>query len=420
MTELAWASKSVVTWGKDETPQALDSWGQHLTPHIQVVDPGVPLSELTTGARSPMAMWKTQPSLRKVVSFAARNVASVPLHVYIRESDTSRQRDANGAAEGLLRNPSQLVTGPKLLHDVVVDLMLYDRWMITIIDGELRRIPAKLIQVEYDFLGGITSLGVSTPKGVVDVTGNVLAYDSGWADSSEGGVSPMRTLATVLEEQRRAVQWRAEQWDQGARLSGILTYPGTMNPNKKQRFIEAWRAYTASKAGGTPILENGMEYKPIDRGRPIDSKDLEGRKLTDAEVASFYHIPPELVGARQGTFSNIAAFRQMLFGPTLGPILSRIEAAINAQIIPALAPAGAYAEFNRESALAGSFAEQASYLQKAVGAPYMTRAEARAIQNLPRIDDTDELIVPLNVIEGGLASPADTAPSNEPEWGGKE
>jgi hypothetical protein len=40
----------------------------------------------------------------------------------------------------------------------------------------------------------------------------------------------------------------------------------------------------------------------------------------------------------------------------------------------------------------------------------MTRNEQRARFNLPRIDGADELIVPLNVVEGGLASPRDTAP----------
>jgi hypothetical protein len=50
-----------------------------------------------------------------------------------------------------------------------------------------------------------------------------------------------------------------------------------------------------------------------------------------------------------------------------------------------------------------------------VGAPWLTRNEARARQNLPHIDGADELIVPLNVIEGGQSSPA--APLNNPGGG---
>jgi hypothetical protein len=43
----------------------------------------------------------------------------------------------------------------------------------------------------------------------------------------------------------------------------------------------------------------------------------------------------------------------------------------------------------------------------------MLRSEARALQNLPEIEGADELIVPKNITEGGLASPADTAPEGE-------
>ena len=49
-------------------------------------------------------------------------------------------------------------------------------------------------------------------------------------------------------------------------------------------------------------------------------------------------------------------------------------------------------------------------MQAAVGGPYMTRNEARALNNLPSVAGGDDLIVPLNVLTGGLASPQDTAP----------
>jgi hypothetical protein len=42
----------------------------------------------------------------------------------------------------------------------------------------------------------------------------------------------------------------------------------------------------------------------------------------------------------------------------------------------------------------------------------MTRNEGRALYNLPDLDEGEDLIVPMNVTEGGLASPRDTAPDN--------
>lgn len=397
---------SEVTWGGGVVLR--DSWGQVIPvadPPVALSDVGIPLAD------QPLRVWRSQPSVRKVVDFAARNVAMVPLHVYARASDTDRVRDTDSTAARLLANPGLFVTGSRLVHDLVVDLMLYDRWLVIHLDGQLRRVPAGLIDVKSDFLGGVTALRVRTPDGLVPVTDAVVAYDAGWSADGEGGESPMRTLGELLEEQRRAVRWRRDMWQNGARVSGVMTSDEMLSTQLRDRLANTWTAYRDAKAGGVPLLEK-VAFTPMKPPKPVDTQDLEGRKLTDAEVASAYHIPPELVGARPGTFANVKAFREMLYGPVLGPILTRIEDALNYRIIPALGPVAGYAEFNREAALAGSFAEQAAWLQKAVGGPYMTRAEARARQNLPYLEGTDELITPKNVSEGGLADPSDTAPNH--------
>lgn len=405
-----WLGGEVIAWGGGV--QQVDSWGQPI-PQIRVVDPGTPLSDLSLGlSRAPRQMWRAQPSLRKVISFAARNIAAVPLHVFTRVSDTDRVRDAQGAAESLLRDPAPLMTGPALLHDLVVDWMLYDRYLLILVDGHLRRVPAGLIDVKTDFLGGITALRVNTTGGYVDVTDLVLAYDAGWSGDTGGGESPLVTLGPLLEEQKSAISWRRQQWQQSAKITGILTNDKQLHQAVKDRLSEGWRTFVAH--GGTPILDGGTKFEPMNGVKPVETQDLEGRKLSDSEVASFYHIPPELVGARETTFSNVKAFREMLYGPVLGPIMQRIEASLNARLIPALAPPGSYAEFAREAAMAGSFIEQAQVLSRAVGGPHMTRAEARARQNLPHLDGTDELITPMNVTTGGLASPADTAQGGDP------
>ena len=145
--------------------------------------------------------------------------------------------------------------------------------------------------------------------------------------------------------------------------------------------------------------------------RPKDTLDLEGRKLTDAEVASAYFIAPELVGARDGTYSNVEAFRQMLYRDSLGPWVTGFEQALNVHLVPAFAGGRPlYIEANLEAKLRGSFEEQARILQSSTGAPWLTRNEARARANLPAVAGGDELVTPLNVLIGGQASPNDSAP----------
>ncbi|MCI1673149.1 MAG: phage portal protein [Bifidobacterium tibiigranuli] len=398
------------------------TWG------MQVADPPTPLSALfDNGPLDVRDIWKSQPSVRKVVEFAARNVAVIPWKIYSRAADDDRQRVSDSAAEQLLRspNPGARQTSYNLLFKLTCDSMLYDRWCVALLPDSagsmtLQRIPPRLLSINSDRTGNISQVGVNTSQGVFDLTGEPLAIGTGWSPIDGGGISPLVTLRQILQEQSNAVAWRNAQWDRSPKFTGIITRPleapdWDKAPEKQARFVQSWREFRDSNAGGTPILEDGMDYKSLGSTiSPADANDIEGRRLSEIEVCSAFHIPPELVGSRQGTFSNIAAFRQMLYGPTLGPILEQFEQAFNLEIIPALDAdgQGLYGELDRNAALNGSFLEMASYLQTAVGGPYMTRAEARTVLDYSKIPGTEQLIVPLNVTEGGLASPTDTGSQN--------
>lgn len=421
---VTFAPADPIVLGNPAMPGAntVTTWG------IPVVDPGIPINQIPLGPVDPLKIWRTQPSVRKVVDFIARNVAAVPWHAYLRVGDTDRQRAQASPAERKLMQPRRFQTGFRMWRDVVTDSCLYDLWCVALIGDDLQRISPRLLQIESDLFGNILSIGIrvpasaSAPYGIFDITDLPLAIGTGWSPTNGIGVSPMVTLQNLLQEQSNAVAWRNARWMKQPKMTGYLTRPLEANgapgkswdPKLRDRFLETWRKWRDTEAGGTPILEDGMEYHSLDDVKPADAKDIEGRQLTDVEVSSAFHIAPELVGAREGNFSNVAAFRQMLFGPALGPRLEELQQAVNLGLVPALDTRdGVYVELDREAAMNGSFAEQAQILSTSIGGPWLTRNEGRAKQNLPAVEGGDELITPLNVVEGGLASPRDTGAQNQ-------
>jgi hypothetical protein len=142
---------------------------------------------------------------------------------------------------------------------------------------------------------------------------------------------------------------------------------------------------------------------------PEQAQYLEARKLTREEVASTYHVPLPMVGILDhATFSNIKEQHKQLYQDCLGPWLEMIQEELELQLLPEFGESvGTYLEFNLAAKMAGSFEEQAAQLSASVGAPWMTRNEARAKNNLPQVEGGDELITPLNVLAGGQTSPAD-------------
>jgi len=141
-------------------------------------------------------------------------------------------------------------------------------------------------------------------------------------------------------------------------------------------------------------------------------------KISLETVAQVYQANPTMVGVLDGTnYSNMREFNRALYRTSLGPDIRQIEERITEFVLPLLdAPDNQFVKLNVESMLRGSFEEQAAVMSRAVGGPWMTRNEARALHDMPRAgDEADELIVPLNVTEGGQASPMDGGEGRPPE-----
>jgi len=369
------------------------------------------------------ALWRAQPQVRTVTSFLARNIAQLGVHVFRRLDDDDRERLAGHPLAATLGRPMPDMTTYELLDALVLDLTIYDNayWLkLARTDGGLGllRLPPRRVSPTGDNWLFAEGYRVDGPRGYVDYAADQVVHFRGYNPTDPRlGVSPLETLRRTLAEESASLEAREQTWRNGARMTGFLNRPKDApdwERNKgRERFVAGWREYVGAgpHAGGTPILEDGMTYQPVQLS-PKDAEYLGARKLTREEVASAYHVPLPMVGILDhATFSNIKEQHRQLYQDTLGPWLQLVTQRIELRLLPDFADtADVYVEFNLAEKLRGSFEEQATTLQTAVGGPWMTRNEARARNNLPPADGADELIVPLNVVTGGQASPTDSAP----------
>jgi HK97 family phage portal protein len=374
-------------------------------------------------------LWRTQPHLRTVVSFRARNVAHLGLHAFVREGD-DRRRDRTSPLARLLQRPNGEQTMFELIYSLVGDLDLYDRafWLV-VPDAEapsgfsLRRLPPSWVSASKHNAFGVTEWQVSNEDGdkTIPVSADQMLAFTGYHPTSPLAGSPtIESLRETLHEQVEAAKFRSQVWKRGGRVSAVLQRPKDApewSDAAREAFREDWYAkYTGSgsKAGGTPILEDGMTLNRIDFNAQ-EQQFVEAAKLALSTVASAYHVNPTMVGVLDNAnYSNVREFRRMLYGDSLGPSLAQVEDRINTFLLPMLGVDSAqyFVEFNIAEKLQGSFEEQAAVMQTMVGAPIMTRNEGRAKFNLQAIDGGDELVTPLNVLIGGQASATDSGSQN--------
>lgn len=374
-------------------------------------------------------LYQTQDNLQAVVNFLANSIAQLPLKVYVREGETERRRDRESQAAKLLWRPNSDQTSFEFIRALAVEYFVFGSvfvWLLPDAESEseyqLRVVPTEWLQTHGNEAGAYAPnvIRICTTNGgtAFDVPRSEFVQFRTYSAGSPGGyISPISALRQTLSEQVEAGRFRRQLWRSSGRFNAQIVRPKDVQPwteeqkkNFATAFREAWGA-GGSKAGSIPILEDGMEIKPY----ATNWKEAEWSQsviLTREAVAAAYGVNPSLIWhSNTQTYASARDNARALYADCLGPVLQMFQQRINAFLLPMIgAEPGTYVEFDLAEKLKGSFEERASILQASVGAPWLTRNEARADMNLPPVEGGDELITPLNVTEGGQASAQDSTP----------
>ena len=397
--------------------------------------PSVINVNITTGDASAQVLnlkakelYQTQDNLQAVVNFLSNSIAQLPLKVYVREGENERHRDRDSAAAKLLYRPNADQTEFEFIRALAVEYFVCGSvfvWLLPDADSEsglqLRILPTEWLQYggeSNSYAPNTIRICTKTGASAFDVPRSEFVQFRTYSAGSPGGyLSPISALRQSLTEQIEAGRFRRQLWKSSGRFNAQIIRPKDVQPwteAQKKSFAEAFReAWGAggSKAGSIPIMEDGMEIKPY----ATNWKEAEWSQsviLTREAVAAAYGVNPSLIWhSNTQTYASARDNARALYADCLGPVLQMLQQRINAFLLPMIgADPNTYVEFDLTEKLKGSFEERASILQASVGAPWLTRNEARADMNLPPVENGDELITPLNVTEGGQASPQDSTP----------
>lgn len=386
------------------------------------------LADYNGTSTDPITMFARRDAFRVVAEAIAAAMAGVPLDLYRRDEKNGRDKLGEGdhPVATALDEPSPGITQYRLREAIHLDRILHDRWAVLMLQEDtglqLVRLPGRWISFALDGFRRITDVVVTNPT-----TGKKLPipidrviFDVGYDPSSSGsstkGYPISRTLEASATELERGAAYRAALLAGGPKVPMYVARPKDAPDWSKNggraTFEQSFRAFSAERAGQVPVLEDGMELKAAPQLDKDSVQYKDTRLAAQIEFAIAMHFPPELVGYRQGNFSNLDALRQQLYIDTLGNAFAAERQAWNAGLRRGgqIERGREYVEENVAIRLAGNPELQASILQTQVGAPVRTVNEARRILNLPPMEGGDELIVPLNVVKGGLASPTDTGP----------
>src|SRR5690606_29546131 len=154
--------------------------------------------------------------------------------------------------------------------------------------------------------------------------------------------SPVETLRLILEEQWHSRKHRVQLWRRNGRVGAYITRPReapAWQGGDRKRFYEMFEAFTGdkgSRAGGVPLLEDGMQIQST-AFKSADEQWAESVKISLETVAQVYRVNPTMVGVLDAAnYSNMREFNRSLYTNSLGPDIKMIEDRINAFVLPKL------------------------------------------------------------------------------------
>jgi len=219
---------------------------------VEAIAPNAPVwtpsGSLTLYGSAPTyaALYRTQPAVRTVVDFLARNVAQLGLHVFRRVSDTDRVRLIDHPLARTLKNPNPATTRYRLFEALMQDLGVYFNafWLkIRIASPDrdpalgLVRLPPEQIGIE-GFLS--PTAYVWTPEGRTEqrrfLPAEVIHFSGYDPTNPKAGFSPLETLRRVLAEEVAASEYRQHFWTNAARIEGVIERPAnapTWEPHQR-------------------------------------------------------------------------------------------------------------------------------------------------------------------------------------------
>ena len=201
----------------------------------------------------------------------------------------------------------------------------------------------------------------------------------------------------------------------GGRPGGILTHPGALKKDQKDKLKESWeQAYGGDNAGRTAVLDHGVEYKPITIS-PIDAQYLETRQFTIEEIARWFRMPLHKIQyhARAQGWSTLDAMNTDYLTDTLMPWLVRWEEEIRRKLFAD--DPDHFAEHLVNGLLRADQRGRSEFYVKQFSIGALSINEIRAMENMNPIDEDggDRHFVPLNMTPAEFANKVSGGKSND-------
>jgi phage portal protein, HK97 family len=332
------------------------------------------------------------------------SVAQLPLHVKCKSGDKVETVKDHPAYYLLHDSPNAWQTSYKLREYAQSSVLLYGNAYIHIVrdkNGEVVSLeslePWKVQLLKngsryvYAYYGDDKTMSLS-PDDVLHI--------KSLGPSIKTGKSVIQTHAETIGLGLDARKFASGFFGGNARPAGILSVKTPLNSNAWENFKKMWQTAQEklrSEENKTILLPAELDYKALTVS-PVDTELLSMMKLNRSEIAGIFNVPAHMINdLEKATFSNISEQTIQFIRFSVMPWVVNWEQELNRKIFTeAERKAGYFVKFNLAGIMRGTAGERATFYHAAITDGWMSRNEARQLEDMNPVDGLDEMLVSVN------------------------
>ena len=225
------------------------------------------------------------------------------------------------------------------------------------------------------------------------------------------GASPISAIASSYNIRENADKYENALFTNMGTLEGYFTTKENMHDESFERMKEQIKNNWAGvkNAGKSPLLDNGLEYKPVSQS-PRDLSYVELRKNTREEIAAAFGVPLSKIITENVNKANSESGSHDYESDTIQPRLVSLAEEINSDICP-LYSDNIFCAFDNPVREDAQIIIDRNVKYATVG--IKNRNEIRKEEGLPPIEGLDIPLNPSNTIPLGQENPRKDNQSEE-------
>lgn len=346
----------------------------------------------------------------KCIKVLAETIGMLPMHMYRTTSGERRDRVRDDPVARLLAvRPNRWQTPMQFRVMLEAHRSMRGNGYARIVhsaDGA----PEELIPLHPDRVtpevarNGLPRYRVKSADGSTEevlVQGEIM-HLTGLTLDGYVGLNPIQAEREAIGAAIAARDYGSRFWNNDARPPFWIKIPGQFKDNEvASNFRDDWQAkYGGNNRGRPAALDRGMEIHELGLSNQ-DSQWIDSRKYSDVDICGLWRVPPHKIGILdRATWGNIEQQNIEFVTDTLLPLAVSWEQTIQRDLI---VDEDLFVELLMELLLRGDTTTRYTAYGKAIQDGWLTRNEARALENRNPLPGLDEPLQPLNMTRAGAS-----------------